>query len=181
MRLLGCVFDDGGALCQHRGHHDIHGGAHGHHIQIYGGTGEPALPGTGLDETALHLYLGAHGAKALDMLVDGPYAEVAAAGHGHLGLSETAQQGADEVVGGPDAAGHIVGGIGGTNGVAVQLNGVPVQHPDPCAQFLQNVQQQCHIADLRDILNAADTVHQQGGGNNGNGGIFGPAYGDLTE
>ena len=32
--LLGRVFDDGGALCQHGGHHDVHGGAHGDNVQI---------------------------------------------------------------------------------------------------------------------------------------------------
>ena len=40
--LLGRVFNHGVPLCQNRGHHDIHGGAHGDHIQIDIGAGEPA-------------------------------------------------------------------------------------------------------------------------------------------
>ena len=137
--------------------------------------------GAGLDEAALHLHLRAHGAKTLDVLVDGPHTEVAPAGHGHGGLTEAAQQRADEIVGGADAAGHVIGGMGGADGVAVQLHGVAVQDPDPGSQLLQNVQQQSHVADLGDVFNAAGAVHQQGGGYDGNGGVFGAADGNFTE
>ena len=41
-------------------------------------------------------------------------------------------------------------------------------------QLLQNGEQQRHVADLGDVFNAADPVHQQGGGDDGNGGIFAP-------
>ena len=77
---------------------------------------------------------------------------------------ETAQQSADEIVRGADAAGQIIGRMGGTDGMAIQLHGVAVQHPDLGAQLLQNIQQQRNIADLRDVFNAAGAVHQQGGG-----------------
>ena len=181
VRLLGGVFDDGAALGQHGGHHDIHGGAYGHYVQIYGCAGETAGLGTGLNEAALHLHLCAHGAEALDMLVDGPHTEVAAAGHGHGSLAKAAQQSADEIVRGADTAGQIIGRMGGTDGMAIQLHGVAVQHPDPGAQLLQNIQQQRNIADLRDVFNAAGAVHQQGGGDDGNGGILRAADGNFTK
>ena len=63
---------------------------------------------------------------------------------------------------------------------AVDLHRVAVQHPDIGPQLLQNGKQQRHVADLGDILNAADPVHQQGGGDDGNGGVFRAADGDFA-
>ena len=174
MWLLGGVFDGGGAVGQHGGHHDVHSGAHGYHIHVDVGTGEPAAPGCGMDEVALR-HFGAHGPEALDVLVDGPYAEVAAAGHGHGGLAEAAQQRSQQIVGRPDAPCHIIGGMGAADGAAVDLHGVLIQHPHPCAQLIQNGEKQGHVADLGDVLDAAYAVHQQGGRDDGNGGVLGTA------
>ena len=65
--------------------------------------------------------------------------------------------------------------------MAVQLHGVTVQHADLSAQLLQNMQKQGHIADLGDVFNAAGAVHQQSGGDNAYGGVFGAADCDLSE
>ena len=65
--------------------------------------------------------------------------------------------------------------------MAIQLHGVAVQHPNPGAQLLQNIQQQSNIADLRDVFNAAGAVHQQGGGDDSNGGILCAADGNFTK
>ena len=43
---------------------------------------------------------------------------------------------------------------------------------DVGAQLFQNLQTQRHIGDLGDIFNAADTVHHQRGGDDGDGGVF---------
>ena len=172
VRFLGRVFDGGGTLCQCRGHHNVHGGAHGDHVQIYRRTHQTAAFGGGVDEAALHGHLSAHGGEALDVLVDGPDAEVAAAGHGHGGLTEAAQQRAQQIIAGTDAARQIVGRAGGVDGAAVDLDGVAVQHAHPGAQLLQNGEEQGHIADLGDVFDTADAIHQQGGRDDGNGGVF---------
>ena len=178
--LLGGVLDDGVALRQNGSHHDVHGGPHGHHVQIDVGAVETARLRGGVDEAALHHHLGAHGGEALHVLVDGPHAEVAAAGHGHLRLPEPAQQGADEVVGGPDLPGQVIAGAGGADVGAVDLHGVGIDGPDARAQIFQDPEAQRHVRDLGDVLNAADTVHQQGGGDDGHGGVLGAADGDLA-
>ena len=178
--LLGRVFDGGGALCQHGGHHDVHGGAHGDNVQIDGRTRQTAAPGGGVDEAALHGHIRAHGGKALDMLVDGADTEVAAAGHGHGSLTEAAKQRAQQIIAGADTARQIVGRAGGVDGAAVDLDGVTVQHTHLGAQLLQNGEEQRDIADLGDVFDAADTVYQQGGRDNGNGGVFRAADGDLA-
>ena len=133
-----------------------------------------------MDEAALHGHVSAHGGEALDVLVDGADAEVAAAGHGHGSLTEAAQQRAQQIIAGANTARQIVGRAGGVDGAAVDLDGVAVQHAHPGAQLLQNGEEQRHIADLGDVLDAADTVYQQGGRDNGNGGVFGAADGDLA-
>ena len=71
--------------------------------------------------------------------------------------------------------------MGGGDSVAVQLHGVVIQNTDPGAQLLQDGEEKRHIADLRDILNAAYAIHQKRGGNDGHGGVFRAADGDLAE
>ena len=115
------------------------------------------------------------------MQVDGAHAEITAAGHGNSGLAEPAQQSAHQIVAGADAAGQLVGGLGGVDGAAVQLHRVAVQNPDLGAQLLQNGEEQRHVADLRHVFNAANAVHQQGGGDDGNGGVLCAADGDLAK
>ena len=94
---------------------------------------------------------------------------------------ETAQQSADEIVGSPELPGKLIRGPSGVDVTAVDLHRVSVQHPDAGPQLLQNGEQQRHVADLGDVFNAADAVHQNGGGNNGNGGVLRTADLHLAE
>ena len=55
---------------------------------------------------------------------------------------------------------------------AVHLHGVAVDAADPCPQLPENAEAQRHVGNLGNVLNAADPVHQQRGGNNGYGGVF---------
>ena len=91
---------------------------------------EAALGGVTGDIAAALLHHGAHGLEALDVLVDGADAEVAAAGHGVAGVAEAAQLGAQEVVRRADAP-HQVDGRGDVPGVgAVDLQGVAAEAAD---------------------------------------------------
>ena len=159
--LLGSVFDDGVAVRQSGGHHDVHGGTHGDHVQIDVGAVEPAAGSVGQNEAALHHHLGAQSGEALDVLVDG-----------HLGTAEAAQQGTDQVIAGADLVGQLIGSAGGADAGGVDLHGVGIDAADHGTQTLQNPQTQRHVGDLGDVFDAADPVHQKGGGDNGNSGIF---------
>ena len=55
---------------------------------------------------------------------------------------------------------------------AVHLHGGGVDQTHISAQLPQDLQDQGHVADLGDILNAAHSVHQQCGGQNGDGGVL---------
>ena len=57
----------------------------------------------------------------------------------------------------------------------IDLHRVAVDGADAGSQLLQDLQAKGHVGDLGDVLNAADAVHQQGGGDDGHGGVFGAA------
>ena len=182
MRFLGAIFDHRVPLGQNSGHHDVHGSAYGHHVQVDVGPGETAGLHDGIDIAALSGNTGAQSGKALYMLVDGAdAAEIAAAGHGNLCPAETAQQSADEIVGSPELPGKLIRGPGGVDVTAVNLHRVAVDGADGRAKLLQNLQNRGNVGDLGDVFNAADAVHQNGGGNNGNGGVLRTADLHLAE
>ena len=181
MGLTGGVFNNGIALSQHRSHHNIHGSAHAHHIEVDVGTLHTTVLGTGGNIAALHADGSAHGGEALDMLVDGTDAKVAATGHGDGSLALTTQQCAQQIVAGADAAGQIVTGAGGMDMAAVDLHSVAIQHADTGTQLLQHGEEQRHIADLGNILNAANAIHQQCCGDDAHGGVLRAGDGHLTE
>ena len=137
--------------------------------------------GGGMNEAALYHHLGTQGGKALDVLIDGAHTEVAPAGHGDFRLTEAAQQGADQVVGGADFAGQLIAGPGGVDMAGVNLHRVAVDGTDVGTQLFQNAQTERHVGNLGNILNAANPVHQKGGGDDGNGGIFRAADFDLSK
>ena len=136
MRLLGSVFDDGGAVGERRGHHNVHRRTDGDHVEVDVRALHAVAACLGADEVAL-THLGAHGGEALDMLVDGTHAaEVAAAGHRDLGLAEAAEQRADEVVGGADLVRELLRDLRGSNMAAVDLNIAAVEETDIRAELL---------------------------------------------
>ena len=106
------------------------------------------------------------------MRAEGAHPEAAAAGHSDFRLAETAKQRADEIIGGTDLPGQLIRGAGRADMGAVDLHRVAIDCTDVGTQLFQNLQTQRHIGDLGNIFNAADTVHHQCGGDDGNGGVF---------
>ena len=173
MGLPGGIFDDGVPLRHGGGHHNVHGGAHGYHVQIDVGALEAGPVRGGADKAALHRHLGPQSGEALDMEINGPdAAEVAAAGHGHLAVSKAAQQGADEIIGRANAPGQLIVGPGGADAGGVDLYRVAVDSTDLCPKIFQNLEAHGHIGDLGQVLDPAHAVHHEGGGDNGDGGVF---------
>ena len=180
MRLLGGVFDRGDAIGEDGGHHDVHRRADADHVEIDGRALEAAAPGRGVDEVALR-HVRAHRAEALDVLVDRTYTEVAAAGHGDRCLTEAAEQRAEQIVARADLAREVIAGLGRVDAVAVDLHGVLVEDLHLRTHVLEDSEQERHVADLRDVLDAAHAVDEQSGRNDGNCGIFRAADRDLAE
>ena len=182
MGLFCGVFDNGHALGQGGGHHDVDGSPHGDLVQEDAGALDAASRGLGHDEAALGVHLGPQGFEALQVLVDGPgAAEVAAAGQGHVRRAEAAQQSAQHVVGGPALAGGFVGHAAVAELRAVHLHGVGVEVAHACAQVLEDAEEDGDIADLGDVLDAAGAGDHQCRGDDGDSGVLCAADVDLAE
>ena len=176
--LLGGVFNDGHAIGQHAGQHDVHGGPHRDHVQIDLTAGQTAAGHLGADQAVAHIHIRPHGDETLDVLVDGPSAQVTAAGEGDLRPAEAAQQSAHQIVAGADAAGQLVRDLTVADVGTVDVHRGAVDGADVRTQLLKDLEDQRHVADLGDILNAAHPVHQQRGGDDSDSGVFGAADGD---
>jgi hypothetical protein len=114
------------------------------------------------------------------VLVDGTHTEVAAAGHGAVGLAETAQHSANEVVAGPDAPGqgpYLLGQGAHLYVGAIQLHGGAIDHAHVGPHALQHTQKRVCVADLGQIFQAAYTAHHDRCGDNGYRRVF--RAGDL--
>jgi len=170
MGLLGTVFQNGLTLGHDSGEHTVHGSAHAHLIKE--DMSAVQLVGVDGDHAVVHTVLCAQSAEHLQVLVDGAGAEVAAAGHGHLGLAEAGQQCAEEIVAGAHLAGQVVGDVGAGQMGGVDLVGVLVQHPDLCAQHAEDLEAHRHIADVRQVLDDADVRCQNGSGQDAHSRIF---------
>ena len=89
--LAGGIVDDGRALGTHRGHHEVLGGTHAGKVKRDCGARQP-MRRSGVDVAVVEVEIDAEGLQAQDVHVDLARADVAAARHGHSGLSEAPQQ-----------------------------------------------------------------------------------------
>lgn len=159
------------------GQQHIDGAAHRDHIEKY--VVAHQMVGLGVHHAAPVLDGRAQRFKALQMLVDGAGADIAAAGIGHLGPAPAAQQRAQQVIAGPQAAGLPVGNV-----IFLHVRGVD-RHPlagtvvHLRAQPPQNVHQRPHVLDIRQVFDGAGLVAQKRRRNHRHRRILTAADGDL--
>ena len=102
------------------------------------------------------------GGKTLDVLVDGPGPDVAAAGDGDFRLAKAADERAHEVVAGAHLAHQFHRGLPFGDGAGVDAHGMGgLVHFDPGPQALKHTGQHPDILNERQIFNGADIVRQQ--------------------
>ena len=130
MRLLRAVFDDRHAAAKNGSKQNVHRRADGDNVKVHMAALEAAFGCVRADIAAQLLHARAHRFKALDVLVDGAHAEIAAAGHGNARVAEAAEFGADEIVGSADAAHKIDGCRSVAHVRAVDLERVPAEAAD---------------------------------------------------
>ena len=172
VRFLCGVLDNGRAVRQDCADHDVHGRADGDDVEIDTAARQAVCRGGGADEAILEVNGGTDGLEALDVLVDGARAEVAAAGQRHAGMAEAAELRADEIIGGADTAHQRVGGLRIAHICAAELQRIRTQAADLCAHAVQNLQQEPDIGDIRHIFDAAGAVYEQCCRKNRHGGVF---------
>ena len=110
--------------------------------------------------------------KTLDMLVNGTGSEITAAGQGHMGLVEAAQQRAHQIIAGAHLLHQIVIGTGAGDAGTIDLHHIRFGVFNFGAHAFQNVQQDAGIGNIGDIFDPAYAFYQKRCGQYGNGRIF---------
>ena len=124
--LSGGVFNDSQPPGLHRGQDDIHGGSHCDHVHIDAGPMQVVFR-RDRDHAVVQAVIAAQGRKALQVLVNGPDAEIAPARHGNHRLAAASQQSAEKIIGGPNTTGNIGGNCVCVHWPGINLHGVAVQ------------------------------------------------------
>jgi hypothetical protein len=175
-RLARGVLDDGFALRQAGGHHQVFGAGDGDHV------GEQACAlqasGPGIDVTVLDADLGAHRLQALDVLVDRPGADGAAAGQRHLGLAAAGHQRAEHQDRGAHGLDQFIGGDRIVQARGIQADAVAFAL-DLHAHLLQQFQHGADVVQFRDIAQDQGFGTEQRGAEDRQRGVLGAGDGDL--
>ena len=168
--LFGHVFQHGLALGHHSRQHGVDGGAHRNGIEKHVLAAQAV--GLHTDHTVFHRVLRAEGYKRLEVLVDGARAEITAAGHGHGGFAETAQQRAQKIIRGAHLARKLVGHTCGGDMGCVDLQRVLVDDAHMRAHGAEDVHRGTDVADIGQVLDHTFTACKNGGRQDGDRRIF---------
>ena len=171
--LAGRVLQHRLALGQGGGHDEVLGAAHGREVEL----DVRALQAIAVadDVAALQLEDRAHLLQALQMHVHGPGADGAAAGQGHAGAAQAGQERPQAQDRGAHGADQVVGGLG------LEVAGLEIDLPfrvfGRAAQKLQQLQGGADVAQVRHVGQAHLAVDEDGGQQDGQGGVLGAADG----
>ena len=172
--FFGRVLDDGVAGGQDSRQQDVDRGADGDHVEIDVAAVEVLAVDD--DDAVLDRRGGSEGPEALEMLVDGARADVAAAGKGDLGVVVFAKERAQQVVTRADMADVLVIDAGLADVGAVDPVAVAIFAFDADADLFHGVAESMDIADVRDVVDSDSLVGHDGRREYAKGGVFGAAY-----
>ena len=172
MGFSGGIFYDGSAGSQDGCQNDIHRCPDRHFVQIHLGSVQPAVTRCCIHEAVLHCDIRSKRFHPLDMLVNRPFTEVAAAGHCRLRNTEAAQHGPDEIIGRADFSHQIKRGIMERDIGAVDFHCGIADKPDLRTECGNDGKEHIRVTDMRHIFNTADALHQQGGRNHCNSSVL---------
>ena len=172
--LAGGVAQDSFAFGQAGGHEQVLGAAHGGKVK--GDVGPAQLVAAAHDVAGVELQGGAHFFQGLGVLFHGPGADGAAAGQGYLGLSQAGPKRAEHQHRGAHGLDQFVGGVG-QKGARFDPDGVGVVagKGGRATQHLEHGEGGVDVAQARHVVEGNRAVQQQGGEQDGQGGVFGAA------
>lgn len=154
MRFFRGVFNYRQALSLYSREHNVHRSADGNHIKINMAAQKPV--GLNADYGAVDkLMLCAKGGKALEMLVHRPYTKVTAAWHGNLRFFISAEQGAQQVIGGAHSLDLFICCNGRAYSPRIDFQSGFVDSFNVCSNFLKDFCNKGDVADVRYIFNTA--------------------------
>ena len=175
----GGVLDHRGALGQRGGHQQVFGA--GHRDQVQYDVRTPQAAGAGANVAVLDLDVGAHRFQSLDVQVDWPRADGAAAWQRHFGLTKAGQQWSQYQDRGAHGTHQLVRGLEGLNRARVHLDAHPLVDHQVHAHATQQLHGGGDILQVRDVANDDRLVGQQGGGQNRQHRVLGAGGAQLAE
>ena len=119
-----------------------------------------------------YVYGSAEGFKALDMLVNGAHAEIAATGKGHVCLTAPAQERAKEIVGRAKLPRKILRDLVRGYVACINKNGSAADNADCCAHERKHIIKSIDVADIRNIFKKAGPSGKNSRRNYRNGSVF---------
>ena len=160
MRFLGGVLEDGLTLRLDSGEHQVDGRADRYGVEIHSRAVEGA-GGSALDDRAVDEFIvRTHHRKALEVLVDRTHAEVTAAGQSDLRVMESSQERAQQIIGRAHAAHRVMGRLPCVDGSGIDIQSVLIDAAHHRAHILQDIRDQRHVGDVRDVFDTAGLVTQ---------------------
>ena len=176
--FAGAVLDDGDPIGEHRSHHDVLGRPD---ARVLEGDlrGLQSVRRAGLYEAVVELDVGAERAQAVDVKVELPQAQVAAAGRGDLGLPEARHERAEDDQAGAHLAHQLVGG---RVGVLRWRRLSPGCSPKSSSRrrARRGGRAWCYVFDAGDVVQRGLARREERGGDELQGGVLRPRDLDLT-
>ena len=133
-----------------------------------------------LDHAVVEAVRAAQRLKALDVLVNGAHAEIAAAGKRHNGLGAAAEQSADIVVRAAHLAAQLARHHVRVDGGRVDLHGILAEPAHSRAHLGQDACTELHIGNVRYVLYTAGRFRHGYGRNDRHSRVFRAADDNLT-
>jgi hypothetical protein len=165
------IAQNGPALGQNRRHEQVFGAGDGGDIEV--DLVAPEHFGRSLDITVLEFDVGPQKRQALEMQIDGPRPDGAAAGKRHPSPFETRHQRAQHQDRGPHFAHQLVGSLGAAEASGIDAHAAAVAF-HRCTQLGQKFLDALDVFQIRYIVVGVPAVGQQRGSQNGQGGVLGP-------
>ncbi len=159
LRLLGGVFDQGGAFGQGRRHQDVFRTRHGDRIEHHPGAAQSL--GAGVDIATLHADLRTHGGQPLEMKIDRARADGTAPGQRHPRRAVSGQQGPQHQNRGAHGLDQIVGGQIRAQAGRIQTDPRTIADRDINAHLAQQLHGRGHVTQMRHTAETTGLVGQQ--------------------
>ena len=161
LRLARRVLEDRRALGERGGHHEVLGARHRHEVEDDPRPFEPR--GAGLHVALREHDLGAESLQPLQVEVDRPHPDGAAAGHGDASPARAGEQRAEDQDGRPHGGDELVRGLDGAK-PGRPGDGPPLSLLDLAAQALQERPHRGDVGQAGHVLEHDRLRRQQGGG-----------------
>ena len=171
MRLLGGILNDGHAFCHGSCHHHIDGCSHTDHIHINMASCQTLRRGS--DQSMPDGHIGSQRPKALDMLINGTAANVAAPGKRYLRMLIFSQKSPQQIIGSPDLFDPLAVHCQTVDIACIQNHTMASRGLYHNSDALHGIQQNLRIPDIRHIFYIYRLVRHGRSRKNRKGSIFG--------